>query len=317
MEYHSLHQLALSLGFCDAALCSAADFHAQQLLVFSQPPLSERKQLRYSPSQDDERISSLLVLLWPYRQHASVDGELFIDSYYQASNAAYHAAKVMEAHLSEEGIYAKANTPYPAKEAAVRAGLGYIGHNSLFYHRIFGSRVVIILVATSLNAPSVSAECEKQTCIGCLRCVKSCPSGAIDEHGMSHPERCLRNFMMEGIVVPKELRRAMGNRLLGCDVCQRVCPMQSGNEASHSGWKLDDFLTNDTSVFSAQIARLGSQIGRNTARPQRVRAQAALLCGNIGKKAHLPVLRKWADSEFEAVRTHALWAICEIEAKHE
>ena len=51
------------------------------------------------------------------------------------------------------------------------------------------------------------------------------------------------------------------------------------------------------------------------ARPQRVRAQLALICGNIGSEKDLPVLREWAQSEFDAVKTHALWAIEQIESR--
>ena len=121
--------------------------------------------------------------------------------------------------------------------------------------------------------------------------------------------------MMEGIVAPEHSRKAMGNRLLGCDLCQRVCPMQSGAEKDTSNWRIDDFMTLDDQAFAAQLSSLAQRIGRNVVRPQRVRAQIALLCGNIGKESDLPVLCKWAESDFDAVREHARWAISQIETK--
>ena len=120
--------------------------------------------------------------------------------------------------------------------------------------------------------------------------------------------------MMEGIAVPEELRTRMGMRLLGCDICQRVCPMQPRMEEMPGGrFLLDDFVTADEGVFSQSVRRLAEEIGRNAARPQRVRAQAALLSGNRTRVSDLPVLRVWAESPFDAVAEHAAWAIRRIE----
>ena len=113
-------------------------------------------------------------------------------------------------------------------------------------------------------------------------------TGAIDEEGMTHPERCLRNYMMEGIVIPDEIRTKMGMRLIGCDICQRACPMQDVDTRPESTqFQLSDFVTNDSQAFSRSIALLAQEIGRNIARPQRVRAQAAILAGKQGTGVHL------------------------------
>jgi len=241
---------------------------------------------------------------------------LFIDSYYSASNAAYHAARKLEERILTAGHFAKANVSYPAKAAAVRAGLGWIGKNDLFYTKPFGTRVVIILMLTDIapDEPSRIQEEGATACLKCGKCVRACPSGALDENGMSHPERCMRNFMMEGVAVPAHLREKMGMRLIGCDVCQRVCPMQpKREEAAAIPLSLEQLVTVDPQAFSHAVSVLGEEIGRNAARPQRVRAQAALLAGNSGNPAYLPVLYQWAQMPFDAVREHAEWAIERLE----
>ena len=147
-----------------------------------------------------------------------------------------------------------------------------------------------------------------------LRQMREGMSGALEGSGMAHPERCLRNYMMEGMVVPEAARAKMGMKLVGCDMCQRVCPMQTGEESGENmAFQLDDFLTADETAFRESVSRLGGVIGRNMARPQRVRAQAALLAGNRGRARDLDVLRGWVESDFEAVREHAKWAIQQIE----
>lgn len=316
LDEQTLRAWAQELGFAKAALCPAAAFEQAKQIVSRQAPLAERRQLRFEPETDDLRIKSLAVLLWPYAPTHLTQGEmLFVDSYYPASNLAYHAAKRLEDRLTAAGCFAKANVSYPAKEAAVRAGLGRIGRNSLLITPEFGTRVVIILMATDIACdPAEKESCEEEMgCLGCGRCAAACPSGAMDEQGLSHPERCLRNFMMEGNVTPETLRKKMGMRLLGCDICQRVCPMQPDSaQTAPIQIRLDELVTADQSAFSETVSRLGALIGRNAARPQRVRAQAALLAGNSGNAACLPVLREWAQSPFEAVREHAVWAMEQI-----
>ena len=123
--------------------------------------------------------------------------------------------------------------------------------------------------------------------------------------------------MMEGIVVPVHLRERMGMRLIGCDVCQRVCPMQPVQpEQRQQRYELSRFMDEEKSQFSEAVLQLAEEIGRNAARPQRVRAQAALLAGNSGNPAYLPILRQWEQSAFEAVRVHAQWAIERLESIH-
>jgi len=316
MDIATIQSWAIEAGFAKAALCEAKTFEEQRRYVEGQKPLTERRQLRYNPQEDMPQIKSLIVLLWSYDFVMPKDDDyVYIDPYYSASNAAYHAAKKLEQRLTQAGCFAKANVPYPAKTAAVRAGLGIIGKNSLLITPEYGTRVVIILIACDLEVETAANIPLGGTCLQCGNCSAACPSGALDEQGMTYPHRCMRNYMMEGIIVPECLRERMENRLIGCDACQRVCPMQPAGAAENAdmSFRLDDFVIRDEACFSRNLARLADQIGRNTARPQRVRAQAALLAGNSGNSAYLPVLSLWTESPFETVREHARWAIERIE----
>ena len=141
---------------------------------------------------------------------------------------------------------------------------------------------------------------------------------AIEHHAILHSAKALEREGFEvtvlpvdadGVVAPEALREKMGMRLIGCDICQRVCPMQPKFEAGKTlGLKLCALVTEDQSLFSAAIQKLSGEIGKNAARPQRVRAQAALLAGNSGDAKYLPVLESWANLPFEAVAEHARWA---------
>lgn len=314
LDKASFIRLAKEAGFSEIGFCMPYSFEHARQIVASQEPLAERRQLRFAPQEDLPEARSLAILLWPYAPaQEKGEGVVFVDSYYRASNAAYHAARKLETKLLDAGCFAKANVSYPAKEAALRAGMGIIGQNSLLITPDYGSRIVIILMATDIEIDPSQSDLEIQPCLKCGNCAKACPSGAIDENGMSHPERCLRNFMMEGVMIPETLREKIGMRLIGCDICQRVCPLQKTEpQQSAPSYLLQDFITSDLAAFSAAVSRLAEEIGRNSARPQRVRAQAALLAGNAKDPSFLPVLHQWAEMPFEAVREHALWAIEQI-----
>lgn len=319
LNTETLSSWARALGFAQVGFCGIDPFIHSQRIVQAQKTLAERKQLRYFPEEDFPHAKSIAVLLWPYFEaQLPKAGEVFVDSYYAASNAAYHAARILEEKVQASGCFAKANVPYPAKEAAIRARLGCIGHHSLLITPQHGSRVVIILMATDIEFFDEGYPEQPKSCLKCGRCAAACPSGALDDQGLSHPERCLRNFTMEGIIVPEDFRSKIGMRLIGCDICQRVCPMQPRMKpTSPAAYPLSDLITEDAVRFSDVVAKLSEQIGRNAARPQRIRAQAALLAGNSRNKSYLPVLRTWAELPFDAVREHSRWAIHQIESAAE
>lgn len=133
--------------------------------------------------------------------------------------AAYHAARELEERVRASGGFAQANVSYPAREAAVRAGMGIIGNNGLLITPEFGTRVVIILMATDIENDEqdhINNACGALPALRKMR--ESCPAGAIVQSGMRFPEKCIRNFMMEGVVAPEHLRAKMGMRLIGCDI---------------------------------------------------------------------------------------------------
>ena len=130
----------------------------------------------------------------------------------------------------------------------------------------------------------------------------------------------LLNYMLEGIVVPEDIREKMGMRMIGCDACQRACPLQplekeDEKEDADEAFYLDDFLHADENQFREGVMHLARVIGKNAARPQRIRAQAALLAGNRQHEKDSKTLRVWKESSFEAVREHAQWACERIERK--
>ena len=107
---------------------------------------------------------------------------------------------------------------------AVRAGLGWLGRNTLLIRRGLGSFCFIGVVMVNAEFDRYD-EPEQQTYCGtCNRCVEACPTGAL-KPGEVDARRCLSYHTIENREeYPEEIRRLAGGRIFGCDVCQEVCP---------------------------------------------------------------------------------------------
>lgn len=109
------------------------------------------------------------------------------------------------------------------KPAAVRAGVGWYGKNSLVLRRDTGSEVVLGSIVTTAEV-AVPVEPVADGCGGCTRCITACPTGAIGDDGTVDARRCLAWLVQSPLPIEPELRVALGDRLYGCDECQAVCP---------------------------------------------------------------------------------------------
>lgn len=105
---------------------------------------------------------------------------------------------------------------------AERAGIGWYGKNACIYVPGSGSWVFLAEVITNVALrpdPKVTKDCG-----GCDRCLRACPTGAIERPFWVNPKKCLSYITQMPGYIPKEYRKAMGRRLWGCDVCQLACP---------------------------------------------------------------------------------------------
>lgn len=110
------------------------------------------------------------------------------------------------------------------RAAAVRAGLGWLGRNTMLLSHELGSWTVLGSVVTTAELPT-SGGTQPDGCGPCRRCQTACPTGALDTAGALDANRCLAWLVQAPGVFPPEHRVALGDRLYGCDDCQTVCPV--------------------------------------------------------------------------------------------
>ena len=115
--------------------------------------------------------------------------------------------------------------PILEKQYAATAGLGTIGKNTLLIHPKFGSKLFLAtFLSTEWLEPTPVPE-PFDPCGKCRRCLDACPMGALVAPFVLDARRCLSYWtLIHRGALPEEISAKRGNRFLGCDTCQSVCP---------------------------------------------------------------------------------------------
>lgn len=259
-------------------------------------------------------VDSILLALWPYtaEKHPAHE-EAWIHPYYFASQQAYRAAdNIAKAHADEGVVWRE---DIRLKPIFSRLPDFTQGRNTLSYTKEFGSRFHVQILTLTPGIPAtyhLEPEMHELHCGDCHRCEAACPTNAL-EGGVFHRERCLRNWQISGQTYPAAVREKMGNRLIGCDECQRCCPH---NEApageTHPPFPLEEILSN--SKEAAKVLR--AHIGATITMFNRVLGGACIVAGCTDRVDLLPILEELTESPSNAVSEHAKWAVERIKMKH-
>ncbi len=129
------------------------------------------------------------------------------------------------------------SAPVLEKAIAEKAGLGWIGKHSNLLVENAGSWFFLGELYTDLPLP-IDPPRTTEHCGSCTACIQACPTDAIVAPYRVDARRCISYLTIElRDSIPVEFRRAMGNRIYGCDDCQLVCPFNKFSSPT----KLDDF----------------------------------------------------------------------------
>ena len=151
--------------------------------------------------------------------------------------------------------------PLVEKAHAVRAGLGWIGKNGLVINETYGSWLVLGEIVTDIEL-QYDEPVESQ-CGQCTKCLQGCPTGALVEPHVLDGRRCIAYFnSVKKAVMPSELAGKTDGWLLGCDVCQDVCPFnQDAPTTGEEGFKfrrdrvdIDEVLSMESEEFKERFA---------------------------------------------------------------
>ena len=193
------------------------------------------------------------------------------------------------------------------RAAAVRAGIGWWGKNTMVLAPGLGPWFLLGSVVTSLRIhPDRPME---RGCGSCSACLPACPTGALVAPGILDARLCLAAWAQTGGVVPLELRVPMGQRLYGCDDCLDACPPGRPLHAlgENEGLKFDLRW-----VLWASDWTLLEHFGHwflPDRDPRIIRRNALIAAGNSGEREMTSVVGPYASHPDWLLRTHALWAL--------
>lgn len=303
MNSEQLKQLAYQNGFSHAYV-----FYPERAERPGINRLNER--VSDDPKEIFENTKRVIVLLYPYEAYVLQEDQPLISAYYVASNSAYHAARRIEIAIKEEGYEAISNAHIAIKPYLLKMGVGETGRNSLVSVDGLGTRfhAQIVLTDMPLDADKPrNPRFVSDLCASCSACVKACPAGAILEDGKIDIDRCLR-ARDDGEIVPEDMRPLYKNRILGCDVCQDVCPRNIGQKKTEADRELKSLVTLEN-LLDGKVKELADKIGRNYARKERIRLKAVLAAANLKRFDLTEKLKDIAQNGTEKEKIHAEWAL--------
>ncbi len=241
-----------------------------------------------------------------------------------AQGADYHkvvkkALKAMGRWLADEaGCQLKIfvdTAPVMEKPLSAAAGIGWQGKHSNLLNREHGSWLFLGIIYTTLelepDEPAVAH------CGSCTACIDACPTQAIVAPNQVDARRCISYLTIEHAgPIPHQYRRAIGNRIYGCDDCLAVCPWNRFAAAAQANKAfapraelvapaLADLLALDDKAFRELFS--GSPIKRiGVARMTR---NCLIAAGNSGDPALRPAVRRHLASDDPVIADAAKWAL--------
>jgi epoxyqueuosine reductase len=212
---------------------------------------------------------------------------------------------------------------------AARAGLGFIGKNTMLISRRFGNWLLLASILTKweftpdapLRKKSEKRRAENEKDVGllcgkCTRCMDECPTGALPRPGVLDARRCISYQTIENRgIIPREFRPGIGTRIYGCDICLDVCPWNRFARTARSvllaarGEIAELPLRELLELTPARFAEVFRGTAIKRVKLAGLLRNACVVAGNSGDPGLLEPLARLAGHASPIVRAHAVWAV--------
>jgi len=205
--------------------------------------------------------------------------------------------------------------PILERELAQRAGLGWIGKNSMLINPRAGSTFFLaeILLGIELipDEPFATDQCGT-----CTRCITACPTKCILRDRTLDARRCISYLTIENKdEIPEDIRPQMSTWIFGCDICQQVCPWNRFSQPADSAFETKiplPVLTSDLLLSSVEFNQRFKKSPIKRAKRRGYLRNVAVAIGNRGNEKDIPILEQAMHGDDALVKEHADWAKVQI-----
>lgn len=207
------------------------------------------------------------------------------------------------------------SAPLLEKAIAEKAGLGWIGKNGLLINKNDGSYFFLGEIVTDLQLPFDNEA--QELCGTCQLCIKSCPTKAIISPHKIDARRCISYLTIENKrEIPIELRPLIGNRIFGCDTCQRICPWNKQQQflrsnTSHVNQWITETDLNELFLLSKEdFLKKAENTPLSRINYECWLRNVAIALGNSETNGKtINTLKSRLNYDSDLVREHVIWAI--------
>ena len=194
------------------------------------------------------------------------------------------------------------------------AGIGWVGKNTMILSSKLGSYFFLAGLALNLELPEDAPAADH--CGSCTRCLDACPTDAFPRERVLDASRCIAYFTIEHKgPIPPEFRPGMGDWVMGCDICQEVCPW---NRFSRPGsvfspalplnQPLEELAAMSPAGFKARFG------GTPMERPKKrgIARNALLAMGNSRDPRHRDALERGTQDPDPVISEQAAWSLARL-----
>jgi len=238
-----IKQEASSLGFAACGIASSIQLHEDEIHLkkwlqngyhAEMNYMQKHADLRVNPQLLVENAKSVIVLLFNYYPSQMMDtssdylisayayGDDYHDVIRQKLKTLISKLKEQAPDISVRGFVDSA--PVLERAWATRAGLGWIGKNSMLISKKNGSYFFISELITDIEL-EYDMPMGGNYCGDCSRCIDACPTGAITNLRTVDANKCISYLTIENKgEIPVSFTGSYEKWIFGCDICQQVCP---------------------------------------------------------------------------------------------
>ncbi len=345
MNAEQIKEYALSIGFCKAGIGSAEGYldyvrevesRGDTFDFFAYTTTNPLKDA--VPTVKFPEARSVIVLAWDYYQQEFPEklkhlvGKAYLGRGYNPIEGTMPRARLelMIKYLEKGGCKVRSDIGLPVRWAGAATGVSQFGRNNFAYCGEAGSYIILYCLVVDqefdYDEPARDVPCPPN----CRACIDACPTGALYAPFHIEPRKCLAfNHWMtrEGVEglsahIPYEIRKAMGCRIHGCDICQDVCPRNQ--KTLKKAKPVDAFvelLSEDIDLVT--ILEMDEAFYERRIRPimynyikdiRYFKRNAMIAMGNSGDKKYIPYLEKYREVPDTMLREYAQWALAALKA---